>query len=86
MLYVPLPVCNSLFYFPGRSGPKRDEVTGGWRKLYNVELHNLYASPDRMIKSRSMRWARNAARMVLEEEFMQGFDGKARRKETARKS
>jgi hypothetical protein len=26
-------------------GPKRDEVTGGWRKLYNEELHNLYSSP-----------------------------------------
>jgi hypothetical protein len=33
-------------------GPKRDEVTGGWRKLYNVELHNFYSSPNiiRMIK------------------------------------
>jgi hypothetical protein len=26
-------------------GPKRDEATGGWRKLHNVELHNLYYSP-----------------------------------------
>jgi hypothetical protein len=35
-------------------GPKRDEVTGGWRKLHNEELHNLYSSPSiiRMIKSR----------------------------------
>jgi hypothetical protein len=34
--------------------PKRDEVTGGWRKLHNEELHNLYSSPDiiRMIRSR----------------------------------
>jgi hypothetical protein len=33
-------------------GPKRDEVTGGWRKLHNEELHNLYSSPSiiRMIK------------------------------------
>jgi hypothetical protein len=40
-------------------GPKRDEVTEDWRKLHNVELHNLYSSPSiiRMIKSRSMRWA-----------------------------
>jgi hypothetical protein len=46
-------------------GPKRDEVTGGWRKLHNEELHNLYASPSiiRMIKSRRMRWAGHAARM-----------------------
>jgi hypothetical protein len=35
-------------------GPKRDEVTGGWRKLHNEELHKLYFSPSiiRMIKSR----------------------------------
>jgi hypothetical protein len=39
--------------------PKRDRVTGGWRKLYNEELHNLYSSPSiiRIIKSRRMRWA-----------------------------
>jgi hypothetical protein len=42
-------------------GPKRDEVAGGWRKLHNEELHNLYSSPGiiRMIKSRRMRWAGN---------------------------
>jgi hypothetical protein len=35
-------------------GPKRDEVTGGWRKLHNEELHNLCSSPNiiRMIRSR----------------------------------
>jgi hypothetical protein len=46
-------------------GPKRDEVTGGWRKLHNEELHNLYSSPSiiRVIKSRRMRWAGQAARM-----------------------
>jgi hypothetical protein len=45
--------------------PKRDEVTGGWRKLYNEELHNLYSSPSiiRMIKSRRMRWAGHVAQM-----------------------
>jgi hypothetical protein len=38
-------------------GPRRNEVTGDWRKLHNDELHNLYSSPNiiRMIKSRSMR-------------------------------
>jgi hypothetical protein len=46
-------------------GPKRDGVTGGWRKLYNEELHNLYSSPCiiRIIKSRRMRWAGHVARM-----------------------
>jgi hypothetical protein len=47
-------------------GPKRDGVTGGRRKLHNEELHNLYSSPSiiRIIKSRRMRWAGHAARMV----------------------
>jgi hypothetical protein len=46
------------------SGPKRDEVTGDWRKLHNGELHNLYSSPDiiRQIKSRRMRWEGHVAR------------------------
>jgi hypothetical protein len=50
-------------------GPKRDEVTGDWRKLHNEELHNLYSSPDviRMIKSRRMSWAGHVARMGEEE-------------------
>jgi hypothetical protein len=45
-------------------GPKRDEVTVGWRKLHNEELHNLYSSPSiiRVITSRMMRWAGHAAR------------------------
>jgi hypothetical protein len=46
-------------------GPKRDEVTGEWRKLHSGELHNLYSSPDiiRRIKSRRRRWAGHVARM-----------------------
>jgi hypothetical protein len=46
-------------------GPKRDEVTGEWRKLHKVELHNLYSSPDiiRQTKSRRMRWAGHVARV-----------------------
>jgi hypothetical protein len=45
--------------------PKRDEVTGGWRKLHNDELHNLYSSPTiiRMIKLRRVRWPGYVARM-----------------------
>jgi hypothetical protein len=40
-------------------------VTGGWRKLYNEELHNLYSSPSiiRIIKSRMMRWVGHVARL-----------------------
>jgi hypothetical protein len=47
-------------------GSKREEATGGWRKLRNEEeLHNLYPSPSviRMTKSRSMRWAGHVSRM-----------------------
>jgi hypothetical protein len=46
-------------------GPKRDGVRGGWRKLHNEELHNMYYSPSiiRIIKSRRMRWAGLVARM-----------------------
>jgi hypothetical protein len=53
-------------------GPKRDEVTGGWRKLHNEELHNLYSSPSiiRMIKSRRMSWAGHVARMGGEGEWI----------------
>ena len=46
-------------------GAKRDEVTGGWRKLHNEELHDLYCSPNTVgvIKSRTMRWTEHVARM-----------------------
>jgi hypothetical protein len=46
-------------------GPKRDGVAGGWRKLHNEDLHNLYSSPSiiRIIKSKRMRLAGHVARM-----------------------
>jgi hypothetical protein len=67
-------------------GPKRDEVTGGWRKLHNEELHNLSSSSNiiRMIKSRRMRWAghvarigetRNAYRILVRKPEDQGVGG-----------
>jgi len=45
--------------------PKRDEVTGKWKKIHNEELNDLYSSPNivRVIKSRCMRWAGHVARM-----------------------
>jgi hypothetical protein len=46
-------------------GPKRDEVTGEWRKMHNEELRDLYSSASviRIIKSRRMRWAGHVARL-----------------------
>jgi hypothetical protein len=46
-------------------GPKRDEVTGEWKKLHNEELNDLYSLPNivRVVKSRRMRWAGHVARM-----------------------
>ena len=49
-------------------GPRRDEVTGEWRRLHNEELSDLYSSPNivRVMKSRRMRWAGHVARMCEE--------------------
>jgi hypothetical protein len=59
-------------------GPKRDEVTGEWRKLHNEKLHNLYSSPDiiRQVKSRRMRWAGHVARMGEERKVYKVLVGK----------
>jgi len=50
--------------FEGK-GPKRDEVTGEWRRLHNEELNDLFSLPNtvRVVKSRRMRWAGHVARM-----------------------
>jgi hypothetical protein len=49
-------------------GPKRNDVTGEWRKLHNEELHNLCSSPNiiRQTKSRRMRWAGHVVHMIEE--------------------
>jgi hypothetical protein len=62
----------------GIFGPKRDEVTGEWRKLHSEELHNLYSSPDniRQVKSRRMRWAGHVACMGEERKVYKVLVGK----------
>jgi len=49
-------------------GPRRNEVTGEWKRLHNEELNDLFSSPNvvRVIKSRRMRWAGHVARMGKE--------------------
>ena len=64
-------------------GPKRDEVTGEWRKLHNEELRDLYSLPNivRVVKSRRMRWAGHVARMGGGERCAQCSSGETRGKE-----
>ena len=59
-------------------GPRRDEVTGEWRRLHNEELNDLYSSPNivRVIKSRRMRWAEHVARASEEREVYRVLVGK----------
>jgi hypothetical protein len=65
-------------------GPRRDEVTGEWRRLHNEEINDLYCSPNivRVIKSRRMRWAGHVARMGEEREFYRVLVGETGGKET----
>ena len=64
-------------------GPRRDEVTGEWRRLHNEELNDLYTSPNivRVIKSRRMRWVGHVARTGAERVCIGSWWG-SRRKET----
>ena len=59
-------------------GPKRDGVTGEWRKLHNEELNDLFSSPNivRVIKLRRMRWAGHVARMEEGRGVHKNFVGK----------
>ena len=66
-------------------GPRRDEVTGEWRRLHNEELSDLYSSPNivRLIKSRRMRWAGHVARIGEGEDGVWGLGGETGGKETS---
>jgi hypothetical protein len=58
-------------------GPKRKEVAGGWRRLRNEELHNLYASPNiiRVIELMKLRWVVHVAR--IREDMHKNFGRKS---------
>jgi hypothetical protein len=81
--YLLFDMCCISFFFLCKYyivfGPKRDEVTVEWKKLYNEELHDLYSLPNivRVVKSRRMRWAGHVARMGGGERCAQGFGGEA---------
>ena len=64
-------------------GPRREEVTGEWRRLQNEELNDLYSSPNivRVIKWRRMRWAGHVARIGEESGGEKGLGGETGGKE-----
>ena len=67
----------------GMFGPRRDEVTGEWRRLHNEELNDLYCSPNivRVIKSRRMRWAGHVVRMGEERGCIGSWWGNGRERD-----
>ena len=74
-------ICNHMY-------PKRDEVTGEWRKPHNEKLNDLYSSPNIVwvIKSKRMRWMGHVACMEGKERCRQGFGGEIGGKETTWKT
>jgi hypothetical protein len=84
--YVTLREGHKLRVFENRVlrrifGPKRDEITGEWRRLHNEELHILYSSPYiRQIKSRRMRWAGHVACRGEERKVFRVLVGKTKGK------
>jgi len=65
-------------------GPRKEDVTGEWRRLHNEELNDLYSSPNivRVIKSRRMRWAGHVAGMGEERGLYRALLGETGGKET----
>ena len=77
-------LAGNLFSLRRIFGPRRNEVTGEWRRLHNEELNDLYSSPNivRVKKSRRMRWAGHVARMGEERGAYRGLGGETGGKET----
>jgi hypothetical protein len=67
-------------------GPRRDDVTGDWRKLHNKELQNLLSSPDIISQVKANEVGGAYGTHGRGEKSVQGFGGKVRRKETTRKT
>jgi len=64
-------------------GPRKEEVTGEWRRLHNEELNDLYSSPNivRVTKSRRMRWVGYVARMGEERVYIGSWWGNRRERD-----
>jgi hypothetical protein len=67
-------------------GPKKDEVTGGWRKLHNEELHGLYSLPSIVRVIKVMRWVGHVARMGEVRGAYNILDGKPEGRKTTGKT